>query len=97
MEASSRPTTHELKSKRNATSPGLVAQRLHLIVAFVLAAGHSAFAAPCQFEAQGEGRVAAIVDARSVRLDDGREVRLVGIETAATTKQALTSFSSAAT
>ncbi len=47
---------------------------------------------PCQFEAQGEGHVAAIVDARSVRLDDGREVRLAGIEATATTKQALTSL-----
>jgi Staphylococcal nuclease homologue len=41
---------------------------------------------------QGEGRVAAVVDARSVRLDDGREVRLTGIEATATTKQALTSM-----
>jgi endonuclease YncB( thermonuclease family) len=69
-----------------------VTQRLHLIAAFLLTAGHTAFAAPCQFEAQGEGRVAAIVDARSVRLDDGREVRLTGIEATVTTKQALTSL-----
>ncbi len=66
-------------------------QRLHLTVAILLAAGHAAFAAPCQFESQGEGRVAAIVDARSVRLDDGREVRLAGIEPTIATKQALTS------
>ncbi|MGY3479363.1 MULTISPECIES: thermonuclease family protein [Bradyrhizobium] len=66
-----------------------MAQRLHLIVAFLLIAGRTAFATPCQFEAQGEGRVAAIVDARSVRLDDGREIRLAGIEPTATTKQAL--------
>jgi endonuclease YncB( thermonuclease family) len=36
----------------------------------------------CNFEAQGEGRVAAVIDARSFRLDDGREVRLSGIEPA---------------
>ncbi|QOZ38508.1 thermonuclease family protein [Bradyrhizobium sp. CCBAU 53421] len=36
----------------------------------------------CDFEVQGEGRVAAVVDARSLRLDDGREVRLAGIEVA---------------
>ena len=84
--------TFGLRSKPTATSPGHVAQRLHLIVACLLAAGHTAFAAPCQFEAQGEGRVVAIVDPRSVRLDDGREVRLTGIETTATTKQALTSL-----
>jgi endonuclease YncB( thermonuclease family) len=38
--------------------------------------------AECAFEVQGEGRVAAIIDGRSFRLDDGREVRLAGIETA---------------
>ncbi len=43
------------------------------------------------FEPLGEGRVAEIIDARSFRLDDGREVRLVGIEPAPTAnaKQAL--------
>lgn len=50
-----------------------------------------ALAAACAFEAQGEGRVVEIIDARSFRLDDGREVRLVGIEPAptATAKPAL--------
>ncbi|WP_439407766.1 thermonuclease family protein [Bradyrhizobium sp. DASA03076] len=67
-------------------------ERLDLIVAFLLSAGLPAVAAPCQFEAQGEGRVAAITDARSVRFDDGREVRLTGIEATATTRQALTSL-----
>lgn len=33
--------------------------------------------------AQGEGRVAAIIDARTFRLEDGREVRLAGVEAAA--------------
>jgi endonuclease YncB( thermonuclease family) len=69
-----------------------VTQRLQLIVACFLVAGHGALATPCQFEAQGEGRVAGIVDARSVRLYDGREVRLTGIEATASTKQALTSL-----
>ncbi|PDT82753.1 nuclease [Bradyrhizobium sp. Y36] len=64
----------------------------HLIAAFVLLAGRAALASPCQFESQGEGRVAAIVDARSVRLDDGREIRLSGIEATANTQQALTSL-----
>ncbi|TWI00107.1 endonuclease YncB(thermonuclease family) [Bradyrhizobium daqingense] len=91
-EASSRSTTRELWFARNATCPGHVTQLLHFIVAFLLVAGHGALAAPCQFEAQGEARVAAIVDGRSVRLDDGREIRLAGIEPTATTKQALTSF-----
>jgi endonuclease YncB( thermonuclease family) len=39
-----------------------------------------AIAAGCAFEAQGEGRVAAVIDARTFRLEDGREVRLAGIE-----------------
>jgi len=37
-------------------------------------------AAGCAFAPQGEGRVAAIIDARSFRLEDGSEVRLAGIE-----------------
>jgi endonuclease YncB( thermonuclease family) len=45
-----------------------------------LAAASPAIAAGCAFEAQGEGRVAAIIDARSFRLEDGREIRLAGIE-----------------
>lgn len=65
---------------------------LHLIVVFLLAASRSAVATPCQFASQGEGRVAEIVDARSLRLDDGREIRLTGIEPTATTKQALISL-----
>ena len=81
-----------LKLPRNTTSPDHVTQRLQLLIACLLIAGPAAFAMPCQFEAQGEGRVAAISDARSVRLDDGREVRLAGIEPVATTKQALTSL-----
>src|SRR5882724_11321980 len=41
-----------------------------------------AIAAGCAFEPQGEGRVAAVIDARTFRLEDGREVRLAGIEPA---------------
>lgn len=36
--------------------------------------------AACEFEPQGEGRVAEIIDGRTFRMDDGREVRLAGIE-----------------
>ena len=43
---------------------------------------NSAQASGCAFEVQGEGRVSAVIDARSFRLDDGREVRLAGIEPA---------------
>jgi endonuclease YncB( thermonuclease family) len=47
-----------------------------------IAAMNSARASGCAFEVQGEGRVSAVIDARSFRLDDGREVRLAGIEPA---------------
>ena len=43
-------------------------------------------AAECLFEPQGEGRVTAVIDARTFRLDDGREVRLAGIEPVTTEK-----------
>src|SRR5690242_66876 len=37
-------------------------------------------AAPCLFETQGQGHVAEVIDGRSFRLDDGREIKLAGIE-----------------
>ena len=46
----------------------------------VLACAGPAGAADCLLEPQGEGRVAAVVDGRSLRLEDGREIRLTGIE-----------------
>jgi endonuclease YncB( thermonuclease family) len=49
-------------------------------IVLLAAAAGPVRAAACNFELQGEGRVAAIIDARSFRLDDGREVRLAGIE-----------------
>jgi endonuclease YncB( thermonuclease family) len=49
-------------------------------LALVVAAAGPATAAGCAFETQGEGRVAAVIDARTVRLEDGREIRLAGIE-----------------
>jgi endonuclease YncB( thermonuclease family) len=52
----------------------------------VLAAAGPAVAAGCAFAPQGGGRVAAVIDARTFRLEDGREVRLTGIEPAAAGK-----------
>jgi endonuclease YncB( thermonuclease family) len=46
--------------------------------------GPALAASACSFEPQGEGRVSAIIDARTFRMDDGREVRLAGIETMTT-------------
>jgi len=52
----------------------------------VVAAAGPADAAGCAFEPQGGGRVVEILDARSFRLADGREVLLVGIEPVVTEK-----------
>jgi len=57
-------------------------------LALTVATGGPASAAGCAFEAQGEGRVAAVIDARTLRLEDGREVRLAGIEPATSEKPA---------
>lgn len=46
-----------------------------------IACADTLHAAPCRFAPQGEGRVRDVLDARTFRLDDGREVRLAGIET----------------
>jgi endonuclease YncB( thermonuclease family) len=54
--------------------------RVLLFSLMFLAAADPADAAGCSFEPQGEGRVAAVLDARTLRLEDGREVRLAGIE-----------------
>src|ERR1700737_4299504 len=60
-----------------------------------VAAATPAVAAGCSFELQGEGRVAEVLDARSFRLQDGREVRLAGIEPVVAEKANRTSALSA--
>jgi endonuclease YncB( thermonuclease family) len=52
------------------------------LFAVFAAAAAPLFAAPCSFEAQGEGHVAEVIDGRSFRLGDGREIKLAGIELA---------------
>src|SRR4051812_437666 len=51
-----------------------------LALAATCAAASMGRAAPCLFAELGEGHVSEIIDARSFRLTDGREVRLAGIE-----------------
>jgi endonuclease YncB( thermonuclease family) len=64
-----------------------------LLCAMMLAAAvNPAAAAGCSFEPQGEGRVGAIIDARTFRMDDGREVRLAGVETIAADTSALSAL-----
>jgi endonuclease YncB( thermonuclease family) len=63
--------------------------------ALMLVAAAPAVAAGCAFEPQGGGRVAAVIDARTLRLQDGREVRLAGIEPSAAEKSSRTAALSA--
>ena len=51
-----------------------------LATAFNVSNVHVALAVGCAFEHQGEDLVSDIIDARTFRLQDGREVRLLGIE-----------------
>ena len=55
-----------------------------IVAAFLVLSTGGWANADCAFEPQGEGRVAAVIDGRSFRLDDGREIRLAGIERAGT-------------
>src|SRR5258708_21209891 len=61
----------------------------------VVAANGPADAAGCALEPQGEGRVVEIIDARTFRLADGREVLLAGIEPVVTEKARRTAALSA--
>jgi endonuclease YncB( thermonuclease family) len=67
---------------------------LALVVAAPIA---SVRASDCAFEPQGEGHVVDVIDARSFRLADGREIKLSGIEPVASdaTKAARTADLSA--
>lgn len=49
----------------------------------VAASGHAGWTAGCTLPLQGEGRVAAVIDVRTIRLDDGSDIRLAGIEPSA--------------
>jgi hypothetical protein len=59
---------------------------LPLSLMLLAGAAGPALAAGCAFEPQGEGRVVAIIDSRTFRLQDGREVILAGIEPVAAVK-----------
>ena len=51
-----------------------------LLCGISLGATAPSFADGCEFELRGEGVVSAVIDARTFRLDDGRDVRLAGVE-----------------
>jgi endonuclease YncB( thermonuclease family) len=80
--------------KPNVVMAAMIRPRRRAAVLFcglviVAAATRPAIAAGCGFEPQGEGRVSTIIDNRTFRLEDGREVRLAGIETVTTGSVAL--------
>jgi endonuclease YncB( thermonuclease family) len=58
---------------RRAASPLLAVVGIAVSISAVSAAG-------CRLESQGEGRVKDVIDLRTFRLTDGREVHLAGIE-----------------
>ena len=74
---------------------GFVAAALPWGLMLVAVAAGPAVAAGCAFEPQGEGRVAAVIDSRTFRLQDGSEVRLAGIEPVVPEKASRTSALSA--
>jgi endonuclease YncB( thermonuclease family) len=60
--------------------------RLLVLAALTIASLASAHAVPCLFDDQGEGHVAEVIDGKSFRLGDGREIRLAGIEPVGATR-----------
>jgi endonuclease YncB( thermonuclease family) len=66
-----------LNSMSNATIPLC---RFLLTGILLSAAAAPANAAGCALAPQGEGRVVEVIDARTFRLEDGRDIRLAGIE-----------------
>jgi endonuclease YncB( thermonuclease family) len=69
-------------------SNGLLTKVTLAASAFAAMTANAVAAVPWVFEPQGEGQVSAVIDARSFRLEDGREVRLAGIEPAFPEKSA---------
>jgi endonuclease YncB( thermonuclease family) len=81
--------TNQFRGARRATialSGFVIAASPVIAASLVIAAAiDPAVAAGCAFAPQGEGRVTEVIDGRSFRLDDGRDVSLIGIEPVSTT------------
>jgi hypothetical protein len=73
-------SVHEFDQTSSRVMKSFPATREFLATILLCATICEAAASACSFEPQGEGRVSAIIDARSFRMDDGREVRLAGVE-----------------
>ena len=78
-------------------SPMMSRQPRRIALAFcallwVAASPREGFAANCAFEPQGEGRVSDVIDGKSIRLTDGREIKLAGIEPVSSSRAALSAI-----
>jgi hypothetical protein len=77
--------SHSKRPRQKSANTMATPRRKFVTLAFacgLVTANGRAVAAGCSFEPQGDGRVTAVIDARSFRLADGREVILAGIESA---------------
>lgn len=74
-----------LRRARKADSVVMNRRILTIFCCAVLLTANSSSAlhAACEFAPQGDGRVSSVLDAKTFRLEDGREIRLAGIELAA--------------
>ncbi len=72
--------TPELQHMRRIAISLSASVAISLLANVLLAVTSPVHAAGCAFAAQGDGHVAAILDARTFRLQDGREIYLAGIE-----------------
>ncbi len=77
-----RPTSNPVTAAKMNTQSALF---LVFTTMLAIAGPTASDASPCAFESLGDGRVAEVVDARSFRLSDGREIKLAGVELATAT------------
>jgi endonuclease YncB( thermonuclease family) len=65
---------------RAASAKCDVSRAAALLLAIGISTSAQSASAACMFAAQGEGRVADVIDVRTLRLSDGNVIRLAGIE-----------------
>jgi endonuclease YncB( thermonuclease family) len=78
----------ELRREHRIATARSACGAMSLLACVLLVIASPAHTAGCTFAAQGDGHVAAIIDARTFRLQDGREIRLAGIEPVTSQKTA---------
>lgn len=80
-------TGFELSPLRNTAGPDSAVMNRRMTMTtccalLLMACSSDALYAACEFTPQGEGRATTVLDARTFRFKDGREIRLAGIEIA---------------